>query len=260
MRVRHSRRSGLIPMWSDLMLLSDAVTTQGVRRRTVGSVPLDAVGARRFYDRLGRFQDTQRFYEDPAVHRLVDLAAFEQSGSVFELGCGTGRLAANLLDSVLSSSTSYVGVDVSPTMVDLASQRLSRWPGRAMVQLLDPPALTLPGDDESSDRFLATYVFDLLPPDDVSALVDQAARLLAPGGLLALCSLANGTTTASRVVSSAWNAVALRWPSLVGGCRPTNLKTLVSGPDWQIRHWEVVVHFAVPSGLLVAERTESRAG
>jgi predicted O-methyltransferase YrrM len=87
-------------------------------------VPLDAIGARRFYNRIGRFQDTQRFYEDAAVHRLVELADFGQVESVFELGCRTGRLAANLLASTLPSGARYVAVEVSPTMVRIASHRL----------------------------------------------------------------------------------------------------------------------------------------
>ena len=77
---------------------------RGARARYSQIMPLDAAGSRRFYDRFGRFQDTQRFYEDPAVHRLVELADFERSECVFELGCGTGRLAANLLSSTLPRS------------------------------------------------------------------------------------------------------------------------------------------------------------
>lgn len=219
-------------------------------------MPLDAVQARRFYDRIGRFQDTQRFYEDPAVRRLIELGSFERSDAVFELGCGTGRLAANLLDSVLGDTARYLGVDVSPKMVQLASERLSPWTRRATVQLLEPPAVTLPGDDATFDRFLATYVFDLLSPGDARTLVGEAARLLAPGGLIALVSLTEGTTKASRVLCSAWNAVALRWPSLVGGCRSIELSNLVTGPGWELRRNEVVVRFGVPSEVMIAERTE----
>lgn len=220
-------------------------------------MPLDAAGARRFYDRFGRFQDTQRFYEDPAVDELIDLVDWEQSTAVFELGCGTGRLAEKLLGSVLPSKSRYVGVDVSPTMVELALQRINPWSERATVELLEPPALSLPGLAAGFDRFVATYVFDLLPPDDARALMSEAARIVAPGGLLALASLAQGTTTASRAVGSAWNAIALRWPSLVGGCRPIDLNELVFGTDWRILHHEVVVHFAVPTGLVLAERKAS---
>ena len=222
-------------------------------------MPLDAVGARRFYDRIGRLQDTQRFYENPAVRRLIELGDFEQALVVFELGCGTGRLAANLLGSVLPSRARYVAVDVSPVMVRIASQRLSPWIDRAAVKLLEAPALSLPDDDATFDRFLATYVFDLLSPDQARALMDHAARLLAPGGLIALVSLTNGTTTSSRLVCSAWNAIALRWPSLVGGCRPIELQDLVTGPKWRVRHVEVLVRLGVPSEVVIAERNGSAA-
>lgn len=222
-------------------------------------MPLDAVDARRVYDHIGRLQESQRFYEDPAVHRLVELADFGHCESVFELGCGTGRLAANLLRSVLLSVCHYAAVDVSPVMVRIASQRLSPWAERATVQLLGAPARRLPGNDASCDRFIATYVFDLLSSENANALLAEAARLLAPGGLMSLVSLTNGTTMSSHIVCSVWNAVALRWPSLVGGCRSIHLTDLVTGPEWSVRHNDVVVRFGVPSELLVAERTRSAA-
>lgn len=220
-------------------------------------MPLDSAGARRFYDRVGRFQDTQRFYEDAAVHRLVELGDFGAAESVFELGCGTGRLAADLLGSVLPVRARYVAVDVSPVMVQLASKKLSPWTDRAAVTVLADPALTLPGEDATFDRFVATYVFDLLSLEQARALVGEAARLLAPGGLLTLVSLTQGPTRASRVVCRVWNAVALRWPSLVGGCRSIELTDLVTGPQWSVGPREVIVSFGVPSEVMVAERVGS---
>ena len=219
-------------------------------------MPLDAAGSRRFYDRIGRLQDTQRFYEDPSVRRLVELADFERSEAVFELGCGTGSLAADLLETSLPASATYLGVDVSPKMVSLAASRLAEWSSRASAQQLEPPAVVLPGEDGAFDRFVATYVFDLLSSDDAQALLAEAARLLAPGGLLALVSLTHGTTAASRAICSTWNAVALRWPSLVGGCRPIELRDLVTGPQWDVEHVEVVVRFGVASEVLVARRVD----
>ncbi len=220
-------------------------------------MPLDAAGSRRFYDRFGRFQDTQRFYEDPALHRLVELVDLERSESVFELGCGTGRLAADLLTSTLPQSARYLGVDVSPTMVGLAATRLAPWSERARVQLLEPPAVELPGDDGTFDRFLATYVFDLLSSHDAQALMAEAGRLLGTGGLLGLVSLTLGTTPASRIVASGWNALATRWPALVGGCRPIELRELVTGSEWHLKYVEAVVRYGVPSEVVVARREEN---
>lgn len=137
-------------------------------------------------------------YEGPAVRRLAELWEFDRAGAVFELGCGTGSLAAGLLGSRLPPSARYVAADVSTTMVRLARRRLAPWSDRVSVRLLDPPATTLPADDGAFDRFVAAYVFDLLSPGDAGALAAEAARLLAPGGLLAVVSLTAGTTAPSR--------------------------------------------------------------
>ena len=126
------------------------------------------------------------------------------------------------------------------------------WPHRARVVLLDPPALELPGDTGTFDRFVAAYVFDLLSPQAGEALLGEAARLLVPGGLLGVVSLTKGTTISSRIVSSGWEAIAKRWPSLLGGCQPIELRDLISGPEWAIEHCDVAVKFGVPSEVVIA--------
>lgn len=223
-------------------------------------MPLDAQGARRVYDRIGRFQDTQRFYEDPAVDRLVELGAFQAASRVVEIGCGTGRLAARLLASSLPASATYAGVDVSETMVRLTGERLTPWSGRAAVHRLDPPATSLPFPDATFDRAVATYVLDLLTPDDARAILAEARRVLVPGGLLAVVSLTHGTTAPSRLLSGAWGAIAGRCPSLVGGCRPIEVRDLLDGSDWHVTHAEVVVRLGVPSEVVVAETVPSSPG
>ena len=57
--------------------------------------------ARRFYDRFGSRQDTQGFYENPALDDLVKHANFERALSVLEFGCGTGSFARRLFEAVL---------------------------------------------------------------------------------------------------------------------------------------------------------------
>jgi trans-aconitate methyltransferase len=80
--------------------------------------------ARRVDDRIGRAQDWQRFYEHAATAELVAHARFDEARAVVDLGCGTGRFAAQLLGEHLPPAATYVGVDLSPTMVTLASERL----------------------------------------------------------------------------------------------------------------------------------------
>jgi ubiquinone/menaquinone biosynthesis C-methylase UbiE len=134
-------------------------------------MPLDSQAARRFYDRLGRLQATQAFYESAALARLTQLARLEDAHSLFELGCGTGRYAAGLMTHTLPADADYLGVDLSPRMVELTRTRLEPWQARAKVRRVDPPALSLPGADGGFDRFLSTYVLDLLAPEDGHALL-----------------------------------------------------------------------------------------
>lgn len=221
-------------------------------------MPLDAAAAARIYDRIGPFQDTQAIYEDAATRRLEILAQFDRCSSVFELGCGTGRFAEHLLTDRLPESATYEGVDVSPRMVSLAVRRLARWSPRATIKLVDGPGTSPSVPSASFDRFVANYVFDLLTEDDARTLIEEAARMLIPGGLLALVSLTRGQDLLSRVVSLGWAAVASVCPAAVGGCRPIELLDLVAGPVWDIEHREVVVRLGVPSEVLVARRTLAR--
>ncbi len=48
------------------------------------------------YDRFGRRQDPQGWYEDAALERLIALGRLAEARAVCEFGCGTGRLAAGL--------------------------------------------------------------------------------------------------------------------------------------------------------------------
>ena len=173
--------------------------------------------AQRFYDRLGRAQDLQAFYEDRPAAELIAAASFPAARSVFELGCGTGRLAENLLARHLPADASYLGADISDTMVALSQARLRRFGGRARVLRADG-TVPLPVASGGFDRFLAVYVLDLLGPGDAGAVIAQARRLLRLGGLLCAVSLAPGQTPAARLISQTWTGIWSRAPGLVGGC------------------------------------------
>lgn len=58
---------------------------------------LDRQQAARFYDRFGAKQNWQRFYEGPAMHKLLAQGQFQNVQDVFEFGCGPGYLAQQLL-------------------------------------------------------------------------------------------------------------------------------------------------------------------
>lgn len=206
--------------------------------------------ARAFYDRFGRKQDLQRIYEDPAIEVLLRHAAFESAHAVVELGCGTGRFAERLLRERLPAAATYLGIDLSRTMVALATSRLEPWADRAEVHLTEGSP-RLPLGDGACDRFLSTYVLDLLAEDEIRATLREARRVLSPGGRLCLASLTFGQTPFSRFVCRAWTTLYSVHPRLVGGCHPLRLEPLL-GSDWRVLHREVVCTFGICTEVLVA--------
>jgi SAM-dependent methyltransferase len=207
--------------------------------------------ARAFYDRFGARQDWQRFYEDPATAAMIRSADFAEARSVVEFGCGTGRFAAELLAHHLPDSARYTGFDVSATMVRLASQALAPWSGRAEARLSDG-TMRLPLAEASADRFVSTYVLDLLSEADAHALIDAARRILVGEGRLCLVSLTAGATPFARAVTAIWKRVHRANPRLLGGCRPVALREALAPGQWRIAYRGVVTRFGISSEVLVA--------
>lgn len=212
--------------------------------------------AKRFYDHFGAMQDRQ-FYERAPLNELVSRAGFERASSVFELGCGTGRVAARLFAERLPPQAHYLGIDISTTMVEVAAERLKRWSSRATVEQLDATK-GLPYVDGQFDRFIATYVFDLLPLFSISLLVGEAHRLLTHDGKFCVVTSAEGDGPISRTVSRIWMAVYERRPSLVGGCRPLHLSTFLDTTKWQIEYMQNLSSWGINSEIVIANPTTYR--
>lgn len=207
--------------------------------------------AKAFYDRFGSKQDAQAFYEDVALDDLIAHAGFEQAQRVFELGCGTGRLAAQLLSEHLPPSASYLGIDLSQTMVELAKRRVASFAERAKVERSDG-SLRFPLPDRSVDRVVSTYVLDLLSDQDLQQAITEAHRVLNSAGRLCLVSLTEGVTPVSRIVSALWSITFRIRASLVGGCRPIRLASNLAPHIWSVDYRKVVTQFGVPSEVLIA--------
>ena len=222
-----------------------------VTTHSSGGAVLTRQQAKAFYDRFGAKQDKQAFYEDPALDDLVAHAGFEQTRSVFEFGCGTGRFAERLLDRHLPPDAVYQGIDLSDTMVGLARERLRRFGDRASVVQSDG-SLTSVAAAASVDAFVANYVLDLLPEEDIRTLIAEVRRVLRPGGRLCVASATWGRKGLSRFVSLLLARVHALRPSLVGGCRPLNLTDYLGDGNWQLLHVNVVVAYAISSEVVIA--------
>ena len=112
--------------------------------------------------------------------------------------------------------------------------------------------MRLPFADRSFNRFVTTYVLDLLSPDDAGELLAEAHRVLELEGRLCLASLTHGSAGAARLLTKTWDWVTAHRPALTGGCRPLELLDFVRGSAWTVDHRRVITAYGVPSELVVA--------
>ncbi len=206
-----------------------------------------------FYNHLGAKQDWQAFFEERAIHEMITHASFENAQAVFEFGCGTGATASQVLAHHLPGEARYLAVDSSATMVRLAQSRLERFGARVTVRQTDG-SLHFTEESGSFDRFVSTYVLDLLSASDIAHLLSEAYRLLVPNGRVCLVSLTRGSTRFSHLVTWTWARLHALSPWLVGGCRPLELRDCLPGTGLHPDFMQVVTHFGVPSEVVVASK------
>ena len=232
--------------------------------------------ARAVYDSNARTpkasNDAESGYGGPASDALARLGGLDDDGELFivEYGCGRGALARALLRSRdrAGKLTRYVAVDQSAEMAARARENLAEFVERGVARVAVVPdgepsaALALLTDAERErgcDRFVSTYVLDLLADDDISRVLRLARAVLRrDGGALCVAGITYGAW--ARPITVYW---ALRWevkrlwrPRDMGGCRPQDLaRDHVPADEWRVRAREVVLPRARPwmcSEVLVA--------
>ena len=105
--------------------------------------------------------------------------------NLLDAGTGTGRM----LELLAPHARRAVGVDVSPEMLSIARDRLLRENLKnAQVRLADTYRLPFGGDADMFDAVLFHQVLHYL--DDPGAAVNEAARVMAPGGRLLIADFA----------------------------------------------------------------------
>lgn len=131
--------------------------------------------------------------EEVRIARL--LMALSQGDDVLDLGCGPGNFSREFARTVTEAGL-VVGVDASTTMLRRAAEELEGSELRN-VALIRASGQELPFVDDSFDAvcsFAALHLFE-----DPFAALDELARVLSPGGRIALMTSVRRQLTVAAV-------------------------------------------------------------
>jgi ubiquinone/menaquinone biosynthesis C-methylase UbiE len=126
------------------------------------------------------------YYE--RYHDLLDLVVVRcrvsRGNRVLDIGTGTGELARRFAQN---RSCRVVGLDPSPPMIAEARRKATEagW-GEVEFQVAEAPFLEIPYPDGTFDAVASSQAFHHLHERRKPAAVKEMARVLAPGGRLAI--------------------------------------------------------------------------
>jgi ArsR family transcriptional regulator len=153
----------------------------------------------------------------PPAHldRLLEILG-ERASTVVDLGTGTGVLLEKLADR----AGRLIGIDSSPEMLEIARRR-AREANIANAQLRLGALEHLPLGNGEADVMIANLVLHHVA--DVSEVLGEIQRGLAPGGRLLVVELTEGGD------ASFWESIGAMWP----GFRPDDLHAKIESAGFR---------------------------
>lgn len=143
---------------------------------------------------------------------VLSKARLRAGETVVDVGTGRGELVAVAIQQGAARAT---GVDYSPVAVELARETLAAHDldGRASVVLADARAIPLP--DCEADLVTLIDVVEHLDPSELETTLQEAWRLLRPGGRVFVHTMPNRLIydVTYRLLRAVWPPRWRRWPA-----------------------------------------------
>ena len=145
-------------------------------------------------------------------HALLQMEGLQPSHTLVDLGCGVGRLAVHVIPALVGGS--YIGIDISETMLKRAKARIGRAVPNPPCQVTwlkqTTPEFNLP--ENSVDMMCAISVFTHMEPEDAYRYLTGALRVVKPGGrFIFSCTLLTTSIGKQIFLNSAKLDLKHRW-------------------------------------------------
>jgi demethylmenaquinone methyltransferase/2-methoxy-6-polyprenyl-1,4-benzoquinol methylase len=178
--------------------------------------------ARELFAPLGptydRYASLLSFGQDPRWRRFLASRVPASATNVLDVACGTAAVSIELAQRV--PDRSVTGVDQSPEMLAAGRPRVAKAGLEGRIELRESRAEELPFGDAEFDALTFTYLLRYV--DDPGATLRELARVVKPGGTVAMLEFAvprgvwrplwelyvrGGLPGAGGIVSPAWRDV-----------------------------------------------------
>lgn len=209
-------------------------------------VPQDAIGT--VYDKIAPLYDVWGIMaESRARNRALSLAQIKDGQAILEVAVGTGLAFSEIVKK--NPNGTNTGVDLSPGMLEKAQKRVSRL-SAANYSLGTGTAFDLRVEDESVDTLVNSYMFDLIPFDDMDRIIKEFRRVLKKEGKLILVNMTQGEGWGSKV----YDLIYAMSPELMGGCRGVSLSEKLQANGFKVESREYIQQLLFPSEVILAHK------
>jgi ubiquinone/menaquinone biosynthesis C-methylase UbiE len=198
------------------------------------------------YDSVAPIYDIWgKLTESHARKRAIELAEVKDGQTILEVAVGTGLAFYEIVKR--NPNGTNTGVDLSKGMLEKAKKRVSHL-SEANYSLGIGTAFDLNAEDESTDTLVNSYMFDLIPFEDMDKIIIEFRRVLKKDGKLILVNMTEGERLGSKIYDFIYNIS----PKTMGGCRGVKLADKLQLHGFKVESREYFQQMLFPSEVILA--------
>jgi ubiquinone/menaquinone biosynthesis C-methylase UbiE len=162
-----------VPVWFESSLkITNEFQTIGQKLKILKIIPNPFP----FYDWI------MGFYERISNREALRGPVLESSKKIIDVGAGTGYLLSRLVKATREGQQ-IVAVDLSQQMLKNSRSYLEKHEQLSpRISFEQSDCRKLPWDDDTFDLYVSSYLFDLLPEDELKQALCEMERILKPDG------------------------------------------------------------------------------